>query len=298
MKYYGRDRDIQIKVGLMTLFIILALLLGYSWLRDWFGGRQQEVLVGFTHAGNIEVGDPVTVYGVKRGRVDDVMISEEGVILKLSVELDFPLSKDTDFFISDSNLMGSRQVDIIPGSSEDVITAGYVAKGESLGSLASLVPKIDMVISEISSLTEVFSQDEDMWENLSESLLVLNSIAFRINSVLEESDESITDAINNINLLAGNMNELFADNKDNFEQALLNANAGIIKLEESLSNVDSLLVDLKPVVRSAAAEEGTIGRLLSDEDLYFKLLKTAGQIDSLLTDIQDNPRRYFKFSIF
>ncbi len=298
MKYYGRDRDIQYKVGFMTLLTIIILFLGYSWLRDWFGSGTTEVSVRFTHAGNIEIGDPVSVYGVKRGRVDDVLITKQGVILTLLVEIDFPLSVDTEFYISDSNLMGSRQVDIIPGSTEKFITSEFVAEGESMGSLASLVPKIDAVINEISSLTELFSREEGLGDNLLESIQALNNIAVRIDSFLEDSEAGLTEAVSNINTLAATTNELFRHNKENIEQVLITADTSMKKFEESLNYIDSLLNDLAPISKAMSTDEGTLKRLISDEELYLKLLKTTEQVDSLLTDIQDNPRRYFKFSIF
>jgi phospholipid/cholesterol/gamma-HCH transport system substrate-binding protein len=44
--------------------------------------------------------------------------------------------------------------------------------------------------------------------------------------------------------------------------------------------------------------EGTLGLMTSDSTLYREATKTVVQLRTLLADIQVNPRRYFRFSVF
>jgi len=44
--------------------------------------------------------------------------------------------------------------------------------------------------------------------------------------------------------------------------------------------------------------QGTLGLLTSDSTLYRETTKTVVQLRTLLADIQANPRRYFRFSVF
>jgi phospholipid/cholesterol/gamma-HCH transport system substrate-binding protein len=43
---------------------------------------------------------------------------------------------------------------------------------------------------------------------------------------------------------------------------------------------------------------GTLSLLASDSVLYHEATRTVQQLRQLLTDIQANPRRYFRFSVF
>ena len=43
---------------------------------------------------------------------------------------------------------------------------------------------------------------------------------------------------------------------------------------------------------------GTMGLLMSDSALYQEATLTVRQLRELLADIQANPRKYFKFSVF
>jgi phospholipid/cholesterol/gamma-HCH transport system substrate-binding protein len=44
--------------------------------------------------------------------------------------------------------------------------------------------------------------------------------------------------------------------------------------------------------------EGTLGMLSRDSTLYREATLTVVQLRTLLSDIQANPRRYFRFSVF
>ena len=44
--------------------------------------------------------------------------------------------------------------------------------------------------------------------------------------------------------------------------------------------------------------EGTVGKLLADEDVYARVDKVLSELEFLIADIQANPTRYFKFSVF
>ena len=43
---------------------------------------------------------------------------------------------------------------------------------------------------------------------------------------------------------------------------------------------------------------GTIGKLLQNDSLYNSLNKTTANLDSLITELKRNPKRYFSFSVF
>ena len=64
---------------------------------------------------------------------------------------------------------------------------------------------------------------------------------------------------------------------------------------ESLVRV---LIAADSVMTRAAQRKGTLGLLLGDSTLYREATLTLIQMRQLLADIQANPRKYFKFSVF
>jgi phospholipid/cholesterol/gamma-HCH transport system substrate-binding protein len=78
--------------------------------------------------------------------------------------------------------------------------------------------------------------------------------------------------------------------------------ADIEKIAASLSETADVLGETAESISSVAdkidAGEGTLGLLVNDKGLYEDLRSAAQSLNSLTLDIQQNPGRYLKVSIF
>lgn len=66
------------------------------------------------------------------------------------------------------------------------------------------------------------------------------------------------------------------------------------------NNLNQVLADLKPLSSRVSKGEGTVGKLFYDKQLYDSTNDTMKEIQLLIRDIREDPKRYlrFKFSIF
>jgi phospholipid/cholesterol/gamma-HCH transport system substrate-binding protein len=72
--------------------------------------------------------------------------------------------------------------------------------------------------------------------------------------------------------------------------------AGTLKAnQQSLVNV---LQSADTIMTRIRDKQGTLGLVIGDSTLYVETTRTLTQLRLLLTDIQANPRKYFKFSVF
>ena len=58
------------------------------------------------------------------------------------------------------------------------------------------------------------------------------------------------------------------------------------------------LQDVRDVTGKLRDGKGTLGLLLNDDGLHRDLRRTLTSLDSLVSDVKENPKRYFDFSIF
>lgn len=65
-----------------------------------------------------------------------------------------------------------------------------------------------------------------------------------------------------------------------------------------IGRADRSLTSLEDVAARLQRGEGTAGKLLSDRELYDKLNLMVDDLDLLVKDIRENPKRYVKFSLF
>jgi phospholipid/cholesterol/gamma-HCH transport system substrate-binding protein len=70
------------------------------------------------------------------------------------------------------------------------------------------------------------------------------------------------------------------------------------KAEATVDNLAEVSKDLREITARLRAGEGSAGRLLTDDTFITRLESTVTQLDSLVADIQRNPGRYVKFSLF
>ena len=127
--------------------------------------------------------------------------------------------------------------------------------------------------------------------------------------------------MSNLDQLSGDVAELMHNEKADLERAVAGLSQFATMLGESAPKVDSLLGGVNDLVatldREQVAEklastiasldevlaeieggEGTIGRLMSDEQLYKNLTAASENLSLLLEDLKANPARYVHLSVF
>jgi phospholipid/cholesterol/gamma-HCH transport system substrate-binding protein len=72
----------------------------------------------------------------------------------------------------------------------------------------------------------------------------------------------------------------------------------IARVKEHEATLVTVLAGADSVMNRLATGRGTLGRLSSDSMLYVETTATIAELRSLIADIQANPRKYFKFSVF
>jgi len=62
--------------------------------------------------------------------------------------------------------------------------------------------------------------------------------------------------------------------------------------------LDSVTSKGDALVSKVERGEGTLGKLITQDDLYRRAEKVLTEVEALLADVKKNPARYFKFSVF
>jgi phospholipid/cholesterol/gamma-HCH transport system substrate-binding protein len=67
---------------------------------------------------------------------------------------------------------------------------------------------------------------------------------------------------------------------------------------ENRETLVRVLVTLDSVLVRLEGGRGTLGMLVSDSTLYRETTLAVTELRALIVDIRQNPRRYFRFSVF
>ncbi len=174
----------QVRETLVGIFIIAGIIL-FIVLYTWLSGRLSlrntyDVIVYFDDVTGLRVGDPVTVYGIEKGKVKSLEIDSSMIRAVLAIERDIVLPKDSKISVRSISYVGSdRYVRVVPGSGEEVAHI-YYGFNESLD-LESMAMQFDSLVV--------------MIKNIAPDELDLNKIAMQLSRNIDKNIRLLTETV-------------------------------------------------------------------------------------------------------
>ena len=334
------ERVLQFRIGVMvvgTVFIAAFLVLAFNYDPALLRGRY-TIYVKFPEAPGIETDTPVYKSGVLVGRVSDVLLREDDVLVTLKIDAKYKIRADEVCQIGTESLLGDSMIEFVPGpAGAKVLPAGAPgpagAAGEPLteGALIEGQVKGDPLRS-LEVLAELEVEVKTAMAQFSLASQRVGQLADNVNALVVNNEEQITRivakselamdefqrAMSNINELVGDeqvradlkaslagVPQLIDDTRtavqkygavaDQAEASLLEAQkfAGTLNqlgessqrmsgnVDQITEKLDRLILDLLTVSDAINKQEGTIGQLVYNPDLYQRLNRAAGNVEEL-----------------
>ncbi len=67
---------------------------------------------------------------------------------------------------------------------------------------------------------------------------------------------------------------------------------------QTITEANKAVADLQTIVSKVNSGTGTLSQLINDERMYNNLNNAAENLDKLMIDLKENPKRYVSFSVF
>ena len=296
----------EVKTGILAIGAILLFIFGYSYLKGTnLLEKNRTFFVKYQNVEGLAKGAPVTINGFGVGKVQNIKFADKagGLIVELTVEEDFDFSKTSLVRIYSSGLIGGKSIGIFPKyEAGNIAQSGDTLRGEIEDGMLTAVSKalgplerkvnntLAVVDTLLLSVTDVL--DEDTRDNLKLAIQNLNSTMRSFNGASKSLDNLLADNTEKLNRTFTNLDDM---------------SANFVKLSDSLAQLETgkLVSDLQNVVDRFDAlvtgldnGEGTVGKLLKDDQLYDNLEGASRQLEQLLQDLKLNPKRYVHISVF
>ncbi len=314
------NRYKQIVIGASFILAIALFIWGYNFLKgnDIFN-KQTIYYARYHEVSGLEISNPVVINGMRIGQVSRMKFDPNmsgDIIVELWVYSNFPIPENSIARIFSSDIMGSKAVDIKLGNSSnlakdsDTLATSIEASlmEEVNAQVQPIKAKAENLLASIDTLVTAFQTifNESARKNLSESFDNLNQSFSNIQSatsnldtlMLTEGDRvaSILKNIDSLTRTLSNNREKFASIIGNFE--LISDSLAKADIPGTFNRANNTLDELDLILAKINAGEGTIGMLMHNDTLYMELNKSAEELNLLLKDIRENPKRYVKFSLF
>jgi phospholipid/cholesterol/gamma-HCH transport system substrate-binding protein len=296
----------EIKTGIIVIGGILLFILGFSYLKSspLFDNSKTFYAV-YKDVGGLQTGTQVSINGFAVGKVQGIQFKDNSgsLIVSFSVDNNFEFSRNSTAQLYDTGIIGGKGIQIRPvfdgapmaQSGDTLPTSTRPGLTELVQqNLAPLQLKIEGAVSNADSLLMNFNDvlDEPTRQNLRASIRGLNAVvlsfgqsAAALNELLEKNKSNIDSSLVNIQTITAN----FAQVSDSIAAA--DFGKTLKNLETTIQNLDKLLAKIE-------SGEGTLGKLVKNEELYNNLSNASRELDLLLQDFRLNPKRYVNVSVF
>ncbi|HET6228522.1 MAG TPA: MlaD family protein [Longimicrobiaceae bacterium] len=310
----------EVQTGLFVIGGVIAVVVALFLLTDpgTLRGRY-HVSTRVSTAGGIRKGDPVQLRGVNIGRIRGFTISNNGVVVKLELEKEYGVPRDSKVTLESSGLLGGMTANILPGRSADYLGEGDsipsvegAAGAGGLGDIASLTTKADTVLGRteallshqnIDAISGTATQLQSSAVQLQASMVQLRGLATEQRRQLADLTSSLTRSAKGIESAATRPELARAIART--DSITLRVDRAATSLEQTTASLRAMSTSLQTtstslntVVGRIDRGEGTLGKLTQDDALYNNLNAAAVSARALTEDIRANPKRYINVRVF
>ncbi len=166
----------EAKVGAFTLagLILCAVVLAQLSHLVLFGKDGYPLEAVFREVGGLSKGNIVRYSGVDVGRVDDVRVRGQEVAVRLKIDEDVEIPKNSQFTVETTGVMGEHYVAIVPGDAAGgYLAAGDVVIGGPTGGIDALMRKADRLVVSMQQAMDSVNRvvgDEELQSSLKQTM--------------------------------------------------------------------------------------------------------------------------------
>lgn len=299
----------ELKTGIVAVIVIAIFIWGYNFLKgqNLFDTDTRYFNVEYANIAGLTKSSFVTINGLKVGKIDKIEFNQEPhkmghLIVRFSVEKDFMFSKNSVVKIYSPSPLSASNLAIIPDYLAENALSGDTLKGETESSLfTSIGERLDPIQSKLEkvmvSADSLFKNVNNILDsrtqkslrnsvlNLESTLQEVKNMMLSVNSMIDSTSIDLKESIKNTRLITENFSKV--------SDTLANANiGGIMRKAEVTLNSANLMLE------SINEGKGTIGKLVTDDELYNNIAAMSKELENLLREMKLNPKRFVHFSLF
>lgn len=305
----------EIKAGVITLLAIVGFVLLFQFMKGKSLFTTDNIFYAkYDNVEGLAQSAAVSINGLKVGQVDKIIpqTAKDGKIsfvVKITIDNKFEFSKNSSLEIFEPGLMSGKEmrVNLVYGGAQakDGDTLMGAFKLGMMGSLSSQVGpvkdqlqvvlhRVDSLMTNANLLVDAQNRAEikALLSNLNKTVGALETTAGSVNSLVGHNDPKLQKVLDDASLTMQS-GKVTLDKYGNLAQSI-----DTKQLNTTIANLDATVGKLNQVIGGIDKGEGSLGKLMKDEQLYNNLNSASSNLNSLIEDMKANPKRYINFSVF
>lgn len=317
----------ELKIGAMTVVALAIGILGFYYLKGVpLFKKTNKIYVLLEDAASVSPASPVAMHGIRIGKVNSVTQEQHivgldtmNVVFFINLDRGARVPKNSAVEIVELDLLGNKELRIVPTSSNANLESGDTILGSIKGgmmamledqldeTLGPLLEKINPLIGNVDTLVQSVNSSlmtggdgslDDMIKTLSRTLDNVEGITKKVDKLIVDQTENIGGIIDNANVLTSSL----ANNSGKIDSiignfATLSGQLSEMDLDNIIESANNIVDDIEKLTASLNNADGTLGKLLKEDDIYQGLDSTLISVNALIEDLMANPKKYVSFSL-
>ena len=292
-------RKKETQIALVAIVGIVIMYFGLQFLKGLtVFSSDRNYYVKFKDISGLSASSPIYANGYRVGVVEEIIYdytNQDDIVAVVGLDNQMRLPKGSKAEIA-SDLLGNIKLELVLGPNPvDLLEPGdTIYGGPQKGALAmvsdmvpqiqAMLPKLDSILMNVNMLLSDPALKNSL-QNFEQITGNLNSTTNQLHAMANTLNQQLPSMVNNANGMLANANDLTRNLND------LDLAGTMAKVNNTLQNVEQMTAKLN-------SNEGTLGLLMRDPELYNNLNATMMHADSLMIDLKAHPKRYVHFSVF
>ena len=304
----------EVKIGGIVVIAVFLFVYGFNFLKgkNIFTSRTRYYVV-YKNFGGLTESNPVYFNGFVIGKVNKIFFAPDmkgGIIVEFVLkENDLKIPKNTIARIFSDGLLGTKAIGLDFGDAQTFAESGDTLLPNLENSITDqmseqLMPvkdKAEKLIVRADSLlaviTKLFSPGVN--DNLRHSIENVNTITLNVNGMVSEQRKRLDAITANIESISKNLK----DNNENLSKIMSNFknisdSVAKVNLAQTLNNANMAVKQTAEIMEKINTGKGSLGMLINNDSLYKHLDMASRDLDRLLIDLKEHPKRYVHLSVF
>jgi phospholipid/cholesterol/gamma-HCH transport system substrate-binding protein len=240
----------------------------------------KHIIALFSSVQDLKVGDRVKMAGVEIGRVQDIQLTNNKVMVMMKVRAVAQVKTDSLATIKFTGLLGQNFVSVDFGTprGEPLKDYQFISTAEQ-ADLNAMMQKLDNVASGVENITKSFTGFK------------IDTLVGPLREFISANKDPLTASISNMQTMTLEVSSQIAQGKGTLgklvqDESLYNtALSTVSNLQITAAEIKTAVADARTIVEQVNSGQGSVGKLLKDESLYRETTESMQNLKEILQKI-------------
>lgn len=271
----------ELKVGLLVASVAALIVFMSMQVSDnpsYFGNDKKAWFLVKDASGLVK-GSQVKSSGIPIGVIKNVLLQDGQARVEISLKGDFKLYGSAGVEMKSQGILGDLHVAVSPGSPSDppLENGGQILNVKNTGNLDNVVAQVGEIASTLKdtavALKEATTEEGTRKHILGRIVSNIEKLTGDIAEMTSENKNKISKIVDQVDRVTSSLDEMLNDPSGDSLK---------VQLKRTMARLDNAMKNIDEVAAKVNRGEGTIGRLINDEETVDELNAAIEGVNSFL----------------